>query len=282
MTAALHDPRVCHLGEGAFWHPDRQAFFWFDILNRRLLSQSGGTPQEWRFPRIVSAAARVDADRLIVATETGLALLDLRDGRLSDLAPVEANRPDTRSNDGRADRQGGFWFGTMGKSAEPGAGSIYRFYRGHVERLFTNITIPNAICFAPDGRTACFADTAQRTIWAQPLDADGWPEGDRRVLADFRAEGLNPDGAVVDDTGALWVALWGQGAVLRLAPDGTRLERHEVGGAHSSCPAFGGPDLAHLLVTTATEGIDDPGPGQGQTWLLRPDARGMPEPSVIL
>ncbi|MGA0539777.1 SMP-30/gluconolactonase/LRE family protein [Neotabrizicola sp. VNH66] len=282
MMATLHDTRVCDLGEGAFWHPGRQEFFWFDILNRRLLSQCCGGPEEWRFDRIATAAGQVGPDEFLIATETGLALLDLQDGALRDLIPVEANRPDTRSNDGRADRQGGFWFGTMGKAAEAGAGSIYRFYRGHVERLFPRITIPNAICFAPDGRTAYFADTAEGMIWAQTLDADGWPEGERRVLADFREEGLNPDGAVVDETGALWVALWGQGAVLRLGPDGTRLERHAVGGAHSSCPAFGGPDLGHLLVTTATEGMDDPGPGQGQTWLLTPGVRGLAEPSVIL
>ena len=50
------DPRICELGEGAFWHPQRQQFFWFDILGRRLLSRDAGGPQEWRFDRMASAA----------------------------------------------------------------------------------------------------------------------------------------------------------------------------------------------------------------------------------
>ena len=32
----IHDNRQCQLGEGAFWHPERRQFFWFDILGKRL------------------------------------------------------------------------------------------------------------------------------------------------------------------------------------------------------------------------------------------------------
>lgn len=278
MSAAF-DSRVCELGEGPIWHPDRGRFLWFDILARRLLAEGGA---EWGFDRMVSAAGLIDRDRLLVATETGLAVLDLETGALEDLAAVEADRPHTRSNDGRADRQGGFWFGTMGKRAETGAGSIYRYYRGRVERLFDGITIPNAICFSPDGRQAHFADTALGVIWAQPLDAEGWPAGARRVLVDLGAEGLSPDGAVIDAEGGLWCAIWGAGAVMRHDARGRRTHSFAVGGRHASCPAFGGADLDLLLVTTARHGIDAPDAAQGLPYLLRPGFRGLPEPRVRL
>ncbi|MBJ2149532.1 SMP-30/gluconolactonase/LRE family protein [Paracoccus sp. IB05] len=272
------DTRICELGEGAFWHPERKQFFWFDILNRRLLTSG----RDWRFDRMVSAAAWIDADRLLIASETGLLTLDLETGAIADLIAVEADRPDTRSNDGRADRQGGFWFGTMGKRAETGAGSIYRFYRGQVTRLFADISIPNAICFAPDGRLAYFADTALALVWAQPLDADGWPVGERRIFLDLNAEGLNPDGAVTDSEGGIWIAKWGAGAVMRYLPDGSRAQEIAVGGQHASCPAFGGADLGDLLVTTAREGIRAPDQHQGLPWLVRPGVKGLAEPGVIL
>ena len=35
------DHTTCELGEGAFWHPERSEFFWFDILNRRLFCHDG-------------------------------------------------------------------------------------------------------------------------------------------------------------------------------------------------------------------------------------------------
>lgn len=273
------DPRYCELGEGPFWHPGRGHFFWFDILGRRLLAQGGG---EWRLDRMASAAGRVGGRELLIAAETGLAVLDLASGALRDHVAVEADRPDTRSNDGRTDPFGGFWFGTMGKRAEPGAGSIYRYFRGRVERLFDAITIPNAISFAPGGRLAYFADTARQRVWAQPLDAEGWPQGPRALFLDLAPEGLNPDGAAVDSEGGLWIAKWGAGAVMRYDPMGRRTHVLAVPGRHASCPAFGGEGLGDMLVTTAREGIDNPDAAQGLPYLLRPGFRGLPEPEVVL
>lgn len=279
----IHDHRRCELGEGALWHPERRQFFWFDILGRRLLSQDAdGTPLEWPLDRIASAAGWIDRDRLLVATETGLAVLSLADGRLTDVAAVEADNPDTRSNDGRADRQGGFWFGTMGKKAEKGAGAIYRFYRGEVRKLVDPITIPNSICFSPDGGTVHYSDTDRSIVWRQDLDADGWPVGEPQIYLDLSAQGWSPDGAVIDAGGGFCCAVWGQGAVMRFDADGQRTHDWKVGGRHSSCPAFGGPDLSHLLVTTARDGIEAPDDAQGKTYRLEPGLTGLAEPRVML
>lgn len=280
MSAEIHDDRPCELGEGPLWHPERRQFFWFDIIGRRLLSRDASGPLEWRFDRMSSAAGWIDRDRLLVATETGLAVLDLKGGGLEDLAAVEAGDPATRSNDGRADRQGGFWFGTMGKSAEAGAGAIYRYFRGELRRLCQGITIPNAICFSPDGSTAHFADTATGKVWQQALDGDGWPLGERRLYLDLAPQGLHPDGAVMDADGGFCCACWGEGAVIRFHAGGKQTHRLAVGGRHSSCPAFGAP--GQMLVTTARQGIDAPDPRQGLTYLVSHDLNTIPEPRVIL
>lgn len=276
------DFRVCELGEGPIWHPLRGQLFWFDILNCRMLSRVGDQPLEWRFDRMASAAGWVDRDRLLIGTETGLALLDLRGGPLAPVAAIEADDAGTRSNDGRADRQGGFWLGTMGKQAEPGRGAIWRWHRGRLRRLVAGLTIPNAICFSGDGRIAHYADTRTGQVWRQGLDAEGWPEGEPRPWLDLGSQGLSPDGAVIDSEGAFCVACWGAGRVLRFAPDGSRLEDIRVGGLHSTCPAHGGADLCDLHVTTAQEGLADPGPADGLPHLVRVAVPGLPEPRVIL
>jgi sugar lactone lactonase YvrE len=113
----------------------------------------------------------------------------------------------------------------MGKAAQPRAGAIYRYFDGKLERLFPEITIPNAICFAPDGRRAYYADTPRQRIWTVALDAQGWPAAASEVFADLRGEAKYPDGAVVDAQGALWVAQWGAGRVVRYLRDG-RAESH--------------------------------------------------------
>ena len=286
MSAQVHDDRLCELGEGAFWHPERGEIFWFDILGRKLLSRDASGPREWRFPEMVSAAGWLDRDRLLIAGETALFAFHLETGAREDLASLEAENPVTRSNDGRADRQGGFWIGTMGKQAQQGAGAIYRWRKGELRRLFPGLTIPNAISFAPDGASAHFADTRQAKIWRVALDSEGWPRGEPELFLDFTAEGLNPDGAVTDAAGRLWVAQWGAGRVAAYDAQGRFLEAVTVGAPHTSCPAFGGPDFSTLYCATAQEGLDAAGlaahPLSGALFAAFGHGPGLPEPRVRL
>ncbi len=281
----IFDGRACGLGEGPLWHPERKQLFWFDILANRMLSQTPEGPQEWQFGQRVSAAAWISADALLIASETGLFRFHLGTGARDVVAEVEADNPATRSNDGRADRQGGFWFGTMGKRGgkDPGAGAIYRWYRGELRKLYPGITIPNAISFSPDGRTAHFTDTVTHKVMRVALDAQGWPAGTPQVYLDFSREHLSPDGAVCDAAGNLWLALWGSARVSCFAPDGTLLRSVEFDAPHTSCPAFGGETL---FCTTALEGMSEAAkaahPQAGMTFSVADVARGMEEAKVIL
>jgi sugar lactone lactonase YvrE len=276
----IFDVRTCELGEGPFWHPVREQLFWFDILNRTLHSQA----RSWTFPEYVSAAGWVGTDELMIASETGLFRLNLTTGDRA--AVVAAGTPETRSNDGRADRQGGFWFGTMGKKAEKGAGAIWRWHRGELQQLVKGITIPNSICFTPDGGAAHFSDTTQGKVMKVALDAAGWPKGDPEVWLDLERAGLNPDGAVIDAEWRFWNAQWGAGRVACYAPDGVFLDAVETPGApQSSCPAFGGPGLTTLFVTTALEHMDAEArakhPASGQLFAFPGAGKGLPEPQVL-
>lgn len=284
----IFDGRACELGEGPMWHPDRKQLFWFDIIGSRMLSQTPDGPQEWQFGQRVSAAGWISADELLIASETGLFRFHLGTGARAVVAEVEADNPGTRSNDGRGDRQGGFWFGTMGKRGgrDPKAGAIYRYHRGEVRRLYGDITIPNAICFSPDGRTAHFADTVTHKVMRVALDPAGWPVGTPEVYLDFTRERLSPDGAVCDASGNLWLALWGSARVSCFAPDGALLRSVGFDAPHTSCPAFGGEGMTTLFCTTALEGMSDSAkqaaPHAGMTFSVADVARGLAEPKVIL
>jgi len=283
MSTAVFDCRPCELGEGPLWHPGRSQLFWFDIMGKRLMTPG----QEWIFNRHVSAAGWAGQDGLLLATETDLMLLDLETGAQERVTPLEADNPVTRSNDGRADPWGGFWIGTMGKRAEPGAGSIWRYYRGELRRLFDKITISNAICFAPDGSHAHFADTAPGKVWRQRLsDKDGWPVGEPEIFLDHGPEGPNPDGAVLDAQGNFWCAEWGSSRVRAYAPDGSVLRDVMLPVSQPSCPAFGGPELRDLYVTTARQDLSDKAlaaePLAGQVFVATDIAQGQREHEVIL
>jgi len=281
---SLFDPNPCRLGEGPLWHPKRASLIWFDILNKTMFERRGHTRVEWHFEEHVSAAGWLDPDTILMASETGLWQFDLGTAARDLIVPLEAENAVTRSNDGRADPWGGFWIGTMGKALEPNAGAIYRYYQGELRQLVPDITISNAICFAPDRSCAYFADTPTQQIMRIALDpATGWPTGTPEICIDLRADGVNPDGAVTDAQGNLWIALWGAARVACYDPQGRHLRDAPVTALQPTCPAFGGTDLRDLIVTSANDGlIPIDGDSDGMTLIAADTAQGLPEPQVIL
>ena len=274
----IYDATQCALGEGPLWHPERAQFFWFDIIGKRLHSDG----QSWQFDEHVSAAGWVDRETLLIASETILFTFNLETGAKSKVADLEADNPVTRSNDGRADPYGGLWIGTMGKNAEKHAGAIYRYYKGELREIYAEVTIPNAICFSPDGRFAYYADTDAGKLMRTGLDQDGWPNGTFNVFLDLSDEDFGIDGAVVDAAGNIWNAHWGGGRVRQYAPDGTVLQTVDLPARQTTCPAFGGPDLKTLYCTSAMEGLNDPGPDDGKTFAVETDHVGQKEHRVVL
>ena len=283
MSVSLHDSRTCRLGEGPLWHPERGQLFWFDILGGMLLTQTGDGPASWEFGEHVSAAGWIDLDHLLIASESRLFSFRLGDGRQETVCDLEAEDASTRSNDGRADPWGGFWIGTMGKGGERNAGAIYRWHGGELRRLRADVTVPNAICFSPDGKLAYFTDSADGRIMCQDLrPGDGWPDGEPRAVVDLGREPFVPDGMVVDSQGFLWNAQWGGGRVARYSPDGGFDREIEFPTPQVSCPAFGGPDLSTLHVTTAATGLDPGDAFAGQTFSVQTGCTGVPECRVAL
>ncbi|MGB7316477.1 MAG: SMP-30/gluconolactonase/LRE family protein [Planktotalea sp.] len=276
----IFDDRVCGLGEGPLWHPLRRELFWFDINANTLHTKA----QSWTFDKSVSAAGWLDADRLLIASQIGLHVFDINEGSLAaPLVAIEADNGITRSNDGRTDPWGGFWIGTMGFDAEPDAGAIYRFHKGELRTIASDITVANSICFTPDRKHAHYTDTMTQQVMRVALDPiTGWPCEDAQVWLDLTGENLNPDGAVIDANGTFWVALWGASRVNGYAQDGRLIASHSFDARHTSCPAFGGDDLSDLYVTSATQGIRGDLGNNGKTFCVPNVSKGQQEHQVIL
>lgn len=272
----IHDARVCALGEGPLWHPELACLFWFDILGKRLLCDDG---REWQFDEHVSAAGWIDHQHLLIASESKLFRFNFVTGASVDIVALEADNPVTRSNDGRADPWGGFWIGTMGKTAEPGAGAIYRMYGGKLRKLFGEITVSNSICFSPDRAFAYATDTGTGVILRIPLDPEGFPVGDIDNFIDLSGDGLRPDGAVVALDGSILSAQWGAGRVARYDREGAFVEEFALPATQTTCPAFGGDDLTTLFVTSAAKGTTDQ-PDAGKVFGVATSITGQKEHRV--
>ena len=287
-TKTLSD-RHCHLGEGCTYDPATDTAWWFDIVERTLLQAdlAAGAVIEHALPMMASVVAFIDDRRQLLATENGLYIRDIADGRLTLQVGLEADNPATRSNDGRVHASGALWIGTMGRNAEKGAGAIYHFGGGELRRLYANVSIPNAICFSPDGATAYFTDTKEAILYRVAIDpANGLPTGEPAPLFDHRGGVGGLDGAVVDAGGLIWNARWGGSCVDAYSPEGNRVRTIRVPAKQPSCPVFVGRNFDRLLVTTAWQGMDAEAkaadPQHGQTFILDVGARGRAEPRIRL
>lgn len=290
QTAKLLLDSQCALGEGPIWHPGRQQLFFFDINEQTLfaVTADGEIADSWLFNEIVAAAAIIDDHTLALATETGLKQFDLATGGMNRINEIEADNALTRTNDSRVHPSGAFWIGTMTKSEEEAPiGSVYHYRNGALTTLKSGISIPNATCFSPDGTIAYWSDTPSKKIMQCSTDqATGLPTGEWTLFADVSGHRGYPDGAVVDSEGYLWNARWGGSCVVRHAPDGSVDRIIEVPVSQVTCPAFGGPDLKTLFITTASKNLSAEQLAAekvaGGLFAIAVDVAGLPETPIAL
>jgi sugar lactone lactonase YvrE len=239
------------LGEGPCWSPAEGRLYWFDIKGRVLRwLEPSGEAQFIRLPMRASAAAPRVGGGLVIATEAGLAFFDSATAAVELVEPI-ALPPGFRSNDGKIDPQGRFWWSSMDDDEGRRPGGVFVSEPGKPSRqVLDGVHIANAINVTDDGRTLYLADSAHGRIFAYDLpDMTG-----RREFA--RApKGAAPDGAALDAEGYLWNAEWGGWRIVRYAPDGSVDRIVEAPIEQPSCCVFGGPDLTTLYVTSAWMGL---------------------------
>ena len=273
-----------NLGEVPVWDAAEQALYWVDIEGCLLQRYEPATGQtiEWRLPERVCALALREAGGLILALASGFAFFDPATGDLVRLAAPEAHLPTNRFNDGKCDRRGRFWAGTMDDRLTSRTAALYRFDADlSCRKMESGIGISNSLAWSPDDRVFYFADTLRRTIFAYDFDLDSGIIANARVFTDCADQPGTPDGSTVDSEGYLWNAQWDGWRLVRYAPDG-RVDRVVPLPVQkpTSC-MFGGPDLRTLYVTSAVWDLGgeplDAQPLAGSLLALDVGVAGLPE-----
>ena len=284
FSGKVLDPSNIELGEGPSYDPATDTAYWFSILESELheLDLGTGAKKVHKLPAMSSVFARIDGDRQLIVSENGLHVRERKSGALELVTPVEEDRPDMRSNDGRVHPSGALWFGTMkkGHEARKGAGSIYHVAKGVVTRLFPNISIPNGICFSPDGTIGYFVDTMENRYMRVMVDPlTGLPISEPQIFVDETGQAGGIDGSVCDAEGNIWNAHWGVGEVHRYLPNGEKLAVYSLPAKLTTCPAFIGKAADRLLVTSAAEGLTEAAlradPEAGYTYDLGISVKGV-------
>jgi sugar lactone lactonase YvrE len=279
-------------GESPVWHLAEQALYWVDIPARKLCRWQAATAQltTWLAPEMLACIARgAGPDTWLAGMETGVFQLQTQaDGQLRSqlLEQVEHASAGMRFNDGRCDRQGRFWAGTMvmnmGLASTTGALYRYDSARSGLQKMLDGFITPNGLGFSPDGRTMYLSDShpSSQLIWAFDYDTATGTPSKRRVFVDMKALPGRPDGAAVDEDGCYWICANDAGLIHRFTPDGKLDRSLAVPVKKPAMCAFGGAALDTLFVTSIRpDGVDlSDQPLAGGLFALRPGVRGLPEP----
>lgn len=273
------------LGECPVWSVDEQALYWVDInapsLNR--FDPARGTNSAWPMPQAIGCFALRVRGGFVAALRDGIWFVDRQGGLERKIAAAPYDPAHHRFNDGRADRQGRFWAGSMNEKRDASSARLYRLSSDlDLVPVLDDMTISNGLAWSPDGRTMYHADTPARTVRAYDFDSARGTPANGRVFAHFEGETDRPDGAAVDSEGCYWCAFYRGAKVVRLSPQGLRLTEYAVPAMCPTMCAFGGDDLRTLYVTTARQmrEADELArlPESGGIFAMRVDVAGLPEP----
>ncbi|MDI7065875.1 SMP-30/gluconolactonase/LRE family protein [Klebsiella pneumoniae] len=282
------------VGESPVWRAAEQALYWVDIPAQKIVRLRPDTAErsEWQLPEKVACLAFDRHGTVLAGCETALFSVTLtEDGTNAEPLAVTPRRlaapvfpfADMRFNDGRCDRQGRFWSGTMVQdmaAANP-AGALYRFDERGVlsEPVVDALITQNGLAWSPDGGTMYLSDShpLRRQIWAFDYDVETGEPRNRRVFADLHDYAGRPDGAAVDVDGCYWICANDAGLLLRFTPQGKLDRQIAVPAIKPSMCAFGGNNLDTLFVTSirpATGASEH----DGHLFAVRPGVTGLPEP----
>ncbi len=273
------------LGEVPVWDVREQALYWVDIEGKLLqrLIPSTGKVDRWPMPERIACFALREKGGLIVAFASGIALYDLDSGRIDWIAKPEEGIPTNRFNEGKCDRAGRFWAGTMDDGLGRHTGALYRVDADlSVHKVLDGIGISNSTVWSLDNRAFYFADTLDGAIFRFDYDHATGTIANRKQIVDLKGTGIGPDGSTIDTEGYLWNAQWDGWRLARYAPDG-RLDRVvELPVQKPTSCMFGGPDLRTLYVTSAVWDLTGEAlakqPQAGGLFALDVGIGGIPEP----
>jgi sugar lactone lactonase YvrE len=289
----------CILAECALWHAPEQAIYWVDIVGAKIQSYQPSTKHlvTYEVPHRIGCFAFTEIpNQIIAAFDIGIARYQLDTGELEWLAQPEKHISHNRFNDGRVDRQGRFWAGSMSElddlqSDKVVKGALYCLSSSSSDTVscqskVQEVLISNGLCWSKDGKTMYHADSPERRIYAYDFEPQNALLSNKRVFAETTGHCF-PDGSIVDADDYVWNAQWGASRVVRYTPSGKLDLCLSLPVSQGSSVAIGGPNMDWLIVTTAKHSLaperllEEPQAGNIFVYQLH-GIRGIKEPICLL
>ncbi|OWF49136.1 regucalcin-like [Mizuhopecten yessoensis] len=247
------------IGEGPHWDVGTGTLLYVDIMEGDVhrWSPSTGVHEKVHLESPVTLIVPNKNGGYIIAQNRSICHLDWDTAKLTTIHTVEEGTSN-RFNDGKCDRNGRLWAGTMGvelkDSVEIECGTLYSVDSSGVKGHQDKVTISNGIAWSGDNQTMYFIDSPLKQIFAFDYDAETGNISNRRVAVHV-AYGC-PDGMTIDTEDKLWVACFSAGRVVRYDPEtGKELRVVEIPSKRMTSCCFGGDNLEDLYVTSCAKHV---------------------------
>jgi len=251
----------CSLGEGLHWDPARNLVWMVDIAMQQLIciQPDSGKVGRRTLPEPVGWVQTLrGSTNVLLGLASGIAQVNPFDPA-SDLKWWDKTFPgrrDHRLNDGKADKFGRMWSGSLHLGENPPPTGQLAFYTPEESKwtvVGNGYKIPNGPAFDQDCSVMLHSDSASRTTFRYDLDIEDGSVLNCQVWRQFSArEGL-PDGMNFDSEDHVWIAHWGSGYVRRYDQSGVCVLEVKIPAINVTNVCFGGPSLERIFVSSARQ-----------------------------
>ena len=171
--------------------------------------------------------------------EDGLGIYDFRNNSFNYLHRIDDTL--VRFNDGKCDRRGTIYIGTICKEKpRKKIGNIYKFKNNCLEEVITGISNSNGISFGINNEMY-YSDTTEKSIYKIVNNSS-------KLIHKYQHEG--PDGSTIDMKNRYYSCLWG-GHRIDIFKDDKVSESIDLEFACPTCCCYGGINMDRLFITSA-------------------------------
>lgn len=282
-------PRVANseihiLGEGPIWDANSNELHWVDIKRALVFTGQLSTDQKititnrQRFDETVGAVASSLNHLKIVAN--GEVLRIFKDDIEIDSIQLFESNGTRRLNDGKPDPHGRYLVGSLAFDGKSKSEQLFLIDNDRkIKVIDSDLTLSNGLAWNSAGNKFYSIDTFSKKIFVRDYDLDTGNCGPRSTFAVIK-EGY-PDGMCMDSENCLWVAIWGNGEVLRFNEAGEISNRIKVPAPNTTSVCFAGKNLDVMVITTASDELSPEQiaqyPNSGSIFTLVPGVTGLPQ-----
>ncbi|KAF5275084.1 hypothetical protein FQA39_LY07021 [Lamprigera yunnana] len=263
-------------GEGPTWDDRTNLLYFVNIYEGKILSYDYTTKElnaaQLHGNTTPIIPSKTDPYLFVVGIERSIYALEW-DGKnpiqnKQILTTVSQQFPNSRFNDGKADKNGRLWFGTMGFESPTGVasneGALYLITKDNLNNpsaVIQPVNISNGLAWNKANDKFYYIDTPTFTVREYDYDNGSGTISNPKVVFDLAKHkniGGYPDGMTIDKDDNLWIALYYGGAVIKVDPrTGCLLQVVAIPALCVSSVAWGGPELDVLFVTTSRHALSD-------------------------